>query len=92
MNLQAVAAADAFVRLEPLAPAHRDDLRAAVTKLGAHLDGVMRQDMITWTGRIRDTAVYSVLADEWPIVRERLDERLAAFAATKFEGVTPHGR
>jgi len=66
--------------------------RAAVTKLGAHLDGVMRQDMITWTGRIRDTAVYSVLADEWPIVRERLDERLAAFAATKFEGVTPHGR
>jgi len=53
--------------------------RAAVSKLGAQFEGVMRQDMITWTGRIRDTAVYSILADEWPAVRARLDERLVAF-------------
>jgi len=53
--------------------------RAAVTKLGATLEGIMRQDMKTWTGRIRDTAVFSVVADEWPDVRERLDARLAAF-------------
>ncbi|MFG3756611.1 GNAT family N-acetyltransferase, partial [Klebsiella pneumoniae] len=33
--------------------------RAAVSKLGAQFEGVLRQDMITWTGRIRDTAVYS---------------------------------
>ena len=53
--------------------------RAAVLKLGAVQEGVLRQDRITWTGRIRDTVVFSILADEWPAVRERLDERLAVF-------------
>jgi RimJ/RimL family protein N-acetyltransferase len=53
--------------------------RAAVTKLGAVEEGVMRQDRITWTGRIRDTVIFSILADEWPTVRERLEQRLAAF-------------
>ena len=54
--------------------------RAAVTKLGAVQEGILRADRVTWTGRIRDTVVYSILADEWPAVRERLDTRLAAFA------------
>ncbi|MFL5298654.1 MAG: GNAT family N-acetyltransferase [Phenylobacterium sp.] len=53
--------------------------RAAVLKLGAVQEGIMRQDMAAWTGRIRDTVVFSVVADEWPAVRERLDARLAAF-------------
>lgn len=53
--------------------------RAAVLKLGATQEGVLRQDLVTWTGRIRDTVVFSVLAEEWPAVRERLDARLAAF-------------
>jgi RimJ/RimL family protein N-acetyltransferase len=54
--------------------------RAAVLKLGATEEGVMRQDWLTWTGRVRDTVVFSVLTAEWPAVRARLDERLAAFA------------
>jgi len=53
--------------------------RAAVLKLGARQDGVLRADRITWTGRVRDTVVFSILADEWPAVRARLDARLAAF-------------
>jgi RimJ/RimL family protein N-acetyltransferase len=53
--------------------------RAAVLKLGAVQEGILRRDRVTWTGRIRDTVVFSVLADEWPAVRERLDGRLAAF-------------
>ena len=53
--------------------------RAAVTKLGAFEEALLRQDRLTWTGRIRDTVIFSVLADEWPAVRERLDARLAAF-------------
>ncbi|THD59520.1 GNAT family protein [Phenylobacterium sp.] len=53
--------------------------RAAVLKLGASLDGVLRQDRVTWTGRIRDTCVFSILADEWPAVRAGLDARLARF-------------
>lgn len=53
--------------------------RAAVLKLGATEEGLLRQDRVTWTGRIRDTVVFSIVADEWPSVRERLDARLAAF-------------
>ena len=55
--------------------------RAAVLKLGAVEEALLRQDRITWTGRIRDTALFSILADEWPAVRRRLDARLAAFMA-----------
>jgi N-acetyltransferase len=54
--------------------------RAAVLKLGALQEGVLRRDRVTWTGRVRDTVVFSVVADEWPGVRDRLDARLAAFA------------
>ncbi|HEY0435562.1 MAG TPA: GNAT family protein [Phenylobacterium sp.] len=53
--------------------------RAAVLKLGATEEGVMRRDMQTWTGRIRDSVVFSVIDEEWPAVRERLDARLAQF-------------
>lgn len=53
--------------------------RAAVLKLGAVQEGIIRSDMVAWTGRVRDTVVFSVLADEWPAVRERLDARLASF-------------
>jgi RimJ/RimL family protein N-acetyltransferase len=54
--------------------------RAAVLKLGATLEGTLRQDRVTWTGRIRDTCIFSILVDEWQLLRERLDARLAAFA------------
>lgn len=53
--------------------------RAAVLKLGAVQEGILRQDRVVWTGRVRDTCVFSVLADEWPAVRDRLDARLAKF-------------
>lgn len=53
--------------------------RAAVLKLGATEEALLRQDRLTWTGRIRDTVIFSILADEWPGVRDRLDARLAAF-------------
>lgn len=53
--------------------------QAAVLKLGATQEGVLRQDRITWTGRLRDTVIFSVLEAEWPGVRDRLDARLAAF-------------
>jgi RimJ/RimL family protein N-acetyltransferase len=53
--------------------------RAAVLKLGATQEGILRQDRVVWTGRIRDTVVFSVLADEWPAVRDGLDARLARF-------------
>lgn len=51
--------------------------RAAVLKLGAVQEGVLRHDKITWTGRVRDTVVFSILAQAWPAVRDGLDMRLA---------------
>ncbi len=54
--------------------------RAAVLKMGAVQEGIFRKDRLTWTGRIRDTVFFSILDDEWPGVRDRLDARLAAFA------------
>jgi hypothetical protein len=41
---------------------------------------VLRKHKITWTGRARDTAVFAVIDDHWPEVRDGLDRRLAGFA------------
>ena len=39
--------------------------QAAMVKLGAVREGVMRADRITWTGHVRDTVLFSILRDEW---------------------------
>lgn len=54
--------------------------RAAVARLGAHLDGIVRRDRITWTGRVRDTCVFSIVREEWPMVQDKLEARLTALA------------
>jgi RimJ/RimL family protein N-acetyltransferase len=51
--------------------------RAACLKLGAVQEGVLRNQKIVWTGRVRDTVVFSITPDEWPKVREGLEARLA---------------
>ena len=50
--------------------------QAAVAKLGAVREGVLRRDRLTWTGYIRDTVHFSILDEEWPTVREQLKMRL----------------
>jgi len=50
--------------------------RAAIERLGAKLDGVLRQHQIGRNGTLRDTCVYSVLDREWPTVKEHLGHRL----------------
>jgi len=41
---------------------------AAVEKIGGVREGVMRQERVTWNGHVRDTALYSILAEEWAMV------------------------
>jgi RimJ/RimL family protein N-acetyltransferase len=41
--------------------------QAATTKLGAVREGVLRADRITWTGHVRDTVLFAILKEEWPI-------------------------
>jgi N-acetyltransferase len=50
--------------------------RVAIERLGAKLDGVLRQHQIGRNGTLRDTCVYSVLDREWPTVKEHLGHRL----------------
>jgi RimJ/RimL family protein N-acetyltransferase len=54
--------------------------RAAVLKLGAQQEGVLRRHRTTWTGHVRDTVVFSITDLDWPAVRDGLDARLAALA------------
>ncbi len=50
--------------------------RRAIERLGAQLDGILRAHQRAADGSLRDTAVYSVTAAEWPAVRAHLDWQL----------------
>lgn len=46
--------------------------RTAIERLGAKLDGILRNHMRTDSGTLRDTCVYSIIESEWPTVKEHL--------------------
>lgn len=52
--------------------------RNALQRIGAREEGVLRDHVITATGRVRDTIYFSILAREWPDVKAMLERRLAA--------------
>ena len=60
--------------------------RAAIQGVGGQFEGVLRSWSRSWApgedGRLRDSAMYSILAAEWPECRSRLTARLARIAAT----------
>lgn len=61
--------------------------RRAIERLGAKLDGILRNHSILPGGIIRDTCYYSILDSEWPAVKQHLSWKLAGYAAA--EGVAP---
>ena len=48
---------------------HNRQSRAAIARLGAKQDGVLRNHSIGYDGSLRDTVVFSIVRDEWPTVR-----------------------
>lgn len=48
----------------------------AIERLGAVREGVLRRHMVVRDGAVRDTVYYSIVRDEWPAVRERLERAL----------------
>jgi RimJ/RimL family protein N-acetyltransferase len=54
-----------YRRIEFRVDARNARSQAAMAKLGAVREGVVRAERTTWTGHIRDTVLYSVLAEEW---------------------------
>lgn len=63
-------------RLDLKTDARNAQSRAAIERLGARLDGVMRNWQPSYVpgeeGRARDTALYSIIPSEWPAIRQRL--------------------
>jgi RimJ/RimL family protein N-acetyltransferase len=50
--------------------------RRAIERLGAKQDGILRSHTVTPDGILRDTVVYSIIASEWPAVRQHLTFQL----------------
>ena len=50
--------------------------RAAIARLGAKQDGVLRNHLRMPDGSFRDTVVFSIIASEWPTVRAHLQYQL----------------
>ena len=56
---------------------HNRQSRAAIARLGAKQDGVLRNHRLGPDGSLRDTVVFSILPHEWPAAKLGLQERLA---------------
>ena len=67
-------------RMELKADARNQRSCKAMERFGAKFEGIHRSHMVRPDGRLRDTAWFSVIAEEWPGVRDGLDARLAAFS------------
>jgi RimJ/RimL family protein N-acetyltransferase len=68
-----------FGRVKIQADAINERSRAAIAGIGATFEGIIRRDRRRADGSWRDSAVYSVLIDEWPAVRAGLEARLAPY-------------
>ncbi len=62
---------------------HNRQSRAAIARLGAKQDGVLRSHQLGAQGSLRDTVVFSIIRAEWPAVRVGLEDRLAAFGGER---------
>lgn len=67
------------VRVQLKTDARNERSRRAILKAGARFEGILRRHLLTCDGVYRDTAMYSVIREEWPSAREALIERLRAF-------------
>jgi len=63
-------------RVEFLTHSKNAQSRAALLKLGASQEGILRHHRVLPDGSLRDSVVFSILAAEWPAVRETLEKRL----------------
>jgi len=63
-------------RVELLTDARNVRSQAAIAKLGAVREGVLRRERVTWTGHVRDSVLFAVTDLDWPDVRGRLRGRL----------------
>ena len=65
------------LRIEFTTHAGNEQSRAALIRIGATLEGILRKNRILSDGEIRNTAVYSITDDDWPSVKQVLVNKLA---------------
>jgi RimJ/RimL family protein N-acetyltransferase len=66
------------VRVEFITDVLNQQSRAALLRLGARQEGILRNHMIMPNGRVRDSVCFSIIAEEWPEVKAGLNARLAS--------------
>jgi RimJ/RimL family protein N-acetyltransferase len=64
------------IRVELKTDSLNEKSRAAILRIGAQQEGILRNHMITASGRIRHTVYFSIVDSEWPAVKARLESRL----------------
>jgi RimJ/RimL family protein N-acetyltransferase len=84
-----VAFANGFGRVKIQADVINERSRAAIAGIGATFEGIVRRDRKRADGTWRDSAVFSVIVDDWPVVEAGLRERLARFAGRPVAFRTP---
>ena len=67
-----------FIRVELKIDSLNQRSRTAIARIGAKEEGTFRNHMITWTGRIRHSVYFSIIQEEWPAVKARLETRLSS--------------
>ena len=65
------------MRVELKTDALNQKSRNAILRIGAKEEGILRQHMTTWSGRLRDTVYFSVIAPEWPGVKLALEAKIS---------------
>jgi len=65
------------VRVELITDVRNEQSRAAILRIGAKQEGILRKHLILPSGRIRDSVVFSIIDSEWPEVKTNLLARLA---------------
>jgi RimJ/RimL family protein N-acetyltransferase len=51
--------------------------RAAIARIGAKQEGILRNHMLVWGGRNRNSVIFSIVAEEWPEAKRNLEAKLA---------------
>jgi RimJ/RimL family protein N-acetyltransferase len=89
--------AEAFERLGMVRVQFKTDAlnvpsQIAILRLGASYEGTLRSHMQCEDGRVRDTVVFSLLADDWPSTKTHLTARLVAYARAHIDAAHAAGR